>query len=309
MDGGAGLRKRNKGGASTFESTAQDDVVERVARHVRHLDVYSNNKLSPEFKVQTEMGGQISLVGWVVTLVLFLGELSTYLTVSTHEHMVVDTTLGHKLRIDMNVTFPAITCAEVHLDAMDVAGDFHPYMEQVRDTGTARAAREREERAKARGGRRSPSRGGHTHRGTPRAQHLKKKRIDSEGKPVADAVKEEANVVEQAKADVPALDENYCGSCFGAETTDTPCCNTCAAVVAAYTERGWGVSEVQRSAEQCLRERSDPMLAVQKGEGCNLAGWLEVNKVAGNFHVALGEVRARARARHAPAARVRRAKL
>ena len=132
MDGGAGLRKRNKGGASTFESTAQDDVVERVARHVRHLDVYSNNKLSPEFKVQTEMGGQISLVGWVVTLVLFFGELSTYLTVSTHEHMVVDTTLGHKLRIDMNVTFPAITCAEVHLDAMDVAGDFHPYMEQVR---------------------------------------------------------------------------------------------------------------------------------------------------------------------------------
>ena len=70
MDGGAGLRKRNKGGASTFESTAQDDVVERVARHVRHLDVYSNNKLSPEFKVQTEMGGQISLVGWVVTLVV-----------------------------------------------------------------------------------------------------------------------------------------------------------------------------------------------------------------------------------------------
>ena len=138
---------------------------------------------------------------------------------------------------------------------------------------------------------------------------MKKQRIDSEGKPVADAVKEEANVVEQAKADVPALDENYCGSCFGAETTDTPCCNTCAAVVAAYTERGWGVSEVQRSAEQCLRERSDPMLAVQKGEGCNLAGWLEVNKVAGNFHVALGEVRARARARHAPAARVRRAKL
>ena len=208
MDGGAGLRKRNKGGASTFESTAQDDVVERVARHVRHLDVYSNNKLSPEFKVQTEMGGQISLVGWVVTLVLFLGELSTYLTVSTHEHMVVDTTLGHKLRIDMNVTFPAITCAEVHLDAMDVAGDFHPYMEQVR-RGAARArdrATGRAKRALA-GGRRGRWEG----RGAAviavsraRSQHLKKQRIDSNGKPVSKAVIEEANVVEQAKADVPA---------------------------------------------------------------------------------------------------------
>ena len=235
MDGSSGLRKRGKAPAASFEPV-HDDVVERVARHVRHLDVYSNNKLSPEFKVQTEMGGQISLIGWIVTLVLFLGELSAYLTVSTHEHMVVDTTLGHKLRIDINVTFPAITCAEVHMDAMDVAGDFHPYMEQ----------------------------------------NMVKQRIDSDGKLVGDAVKEEANIVEQAKADVPALDENYCGSCYGAETAEVTCCNTCAAVVAAYNEKGWGVSEVERTAEQCVREKNDPMLAVQKGEGCNLAGWLEV---------------------------------
>ena len=28
---------------------------------------------------------------------------------------------------------------------------------------------------------------------------------------------------------------------------------------------------------------------MKKGEGCRLAGWLEVNKVAGNVHVAMGE--------------------
>jgi hypothetical protein len=39
------------------------------------------------------------------------------------EHMMVDTTLGEKLRINVNITFHALTCADVHLDAMDVAGD------------------------------------------------------------------------------------------------------------------------------------------------------------------------------------------
>ena len=32
----------------------------------------------------------------------------------------MDKTLGDKLRIALNVSFPALTCAEVHLDAMDV---------------------------------------------------------------------------------------------------------------------------------------------------------------------------------------------
>ena len=37
--------------------------------------------------------------------------------------MIVDTTLGQQLRINVNMTFHALTCAEAHLDAMDVAGD------------------------------------------------------------------------------------------------------------------------------------------------------------------------------------------
>ncbi len=37
--------------------------------------------------------------------------------------MVVDTTLGQQLIININISFHSLTCAEVHLDAMDVAGD------------------------------------------------------------------------------------------------------------------------------------------------------------------------------------------
>ena len=36
--------------------------------------------------------------------------------------MTVDTTLGQRLRVNVNMTFHALTCADVHLDAMDVAG-------------------------------------------------------------------------------------------------------------------------------------------------------------------------------------------
>ena len=35
----------------------------------------------------------------------------------------VDTTLGQRLKVNIDVTFHAITCAEINVDAMDVAGD------------------------------------------------------------------------------------------------------------------------------------------------------------------------------------------
>ena len=44
------------------------------------------------------------------------------MTPTMKEHMTVDTTLGQRLRVNVNMTFHALTCADVHLDAMDVAG-------------------------------------------------------------------------------------------------------------------------------------------------------------------------------------------
>jgi Endoplasmic Reticulum-Golgi Intermediate Compartment (ERGIC) len=39
------------------------------------------------------------------------------------EHLRVDTTLGKKLDVNLNMTFHAINCLDLHVDAMDVAGD------------------------------------------------------------------------------------------------------------------------------------------------------------------------------------------
>ena len=40
------------------------------------------------------------------------------------------------------------------------------------------------------------------------------------------------------------LDENRCESCYGAETSDQMCCNTCEDVREAYRKKGWALSEV-----------------------------------------------------------------
>lgn len=40
---------------------------------------------------------------------------------------------------------------------------------------------------------------------------------------------------------------------------------------------------------QCKREGFLEMIKAEEGEGCNMYGFLEVNKVAGNFHFAPGK--------------------
>lgn len=88
---------------------------------LKSFDVYT--KYDDEDKVQTTGGGLLSIIGWAIIAILVLGEVSNYVTPKIKEHMIVDTTLGKQLRINVNITFHALTCAEAHLDAMDVAGD------------------------------------------------------------------------------------------------------------------------------------------------------------------------------------------
>ncbi|XP_015748056.1 PREDICTED: endoplasmic reticulum-Golgi intermediate compartment protein 3-like [Acropora digitifera] len=84
------------------------------------------------------------------------------------------------------------------------------------------------------------------------------------------------------------LDENRCESCYGAETSDQMCCNTCEDVREAYRKKGWALSEVD-NIKQCTREGWKDKLETQRNEGCLVTGHLEVNKVAGNFHFAPGK--------------------
>ena len=43
----------------------------------------------------------------------------------------------------------------------------------------------------------------------------------------------------------------HCGSCYGAETTNRPCCNTCEEVKYAMDQRGWSYDSSKFS--QCYQ--------------------------------------------------------
>ncbi|GMI01179.1 hypothetical protein TrVE_jg7628 [Triparma verrucosa] len=179
--------------------------------------------------------------------VLCLNELYLFRCTTTETVITVDKALRQKLQFKINITFPALPCKEVHLDAMDVAGDNQLDI----------------------------------------SDHFMKQRITNDGKPILGSFKETLNSIE-AEPDDPTLDPSYCGDCYGAGETSTSCCNTCDSVLNAYSKKGWSTRTLLQTCPQCIREKKG-LHAITKGEGCNLSGTMEVNKVSGNFHVAMGE--------------------
>ena len=67
------------------------------------------------------------------------------------------------------------------------------------------------------------------------------------------------------------------------------CCNNCTALRDAYEYKGWSFTDSLKESEQCIRDVAFPFANVDKDEGCRINGYMNVNKVAGNFHIAHGE--------------------
>lgn len=114
-----------------------------------------------------------------------------------------------------------------------------------------------------------------------------KKRIDREGKALSDKPLKEVKLGE-GKEQAAELPADYCGSCYGAESYPGYCCNTCDQVQEQYRKKGWAFTNPD-GTEQCIREGYSQKLQEQFGEGCQVYGYLLVNKVAGNFHFAPGK--------------------
>ncbi|OMO94286.1 hypothetical protein COLO4_16433 [Corchorus olitorius] len=175
-----------------------------------------------------------------------------YLHAVTETKLVVDTSRGETLRINFDVTFPALACSILSLDAMDISGEQH--LDVKHD--------------------------------------IIKKRLDSHG----NVIEARQDGIGAPKIEKPLQrhggrlehNETYCGSCYGAEASDDDCCNSCEDVREAYRKKGWALSNPDL-IDQCKREGFLQKIKDEEGEGCNIYGFLEVNKVAGNFHFAPGK--------------------
>eukprot|EP01098_Paradermamoeba_levis_P013553 TRINITY_DN6209_c0_g2_i1.p1 TRINITY_DN6209_c0_g2~~TRINITY_DN6209_c0_g2_i1.p1 ORF type:complete len:395 (+),score=84.60 TRINITY_DN6209_c0_g2_i1:80-1264(+) len=227
---------------------------------LKKLDAYP--KTIEDFRVRTYSGAAVSIISTAIIALLFFSELSFYLTEEVHHELFVDTTRGEKLKINIDIIFPSLPCSYVSLDAMDMAGEHQLDV----------------------------------------AHNIYKKRIDHTGKPlgvvkedvlgslVSQIAKEKKNptpspppAAEGAKPSQPA-----CGSCYGAENELLKCCNNCEDVREAYRQKGWAFSNPD-GIEQCAREGWTDKMKDQQNEGCQIYGYLLVNKVAGNFHFAPGK--------------------
>ncbi|RWR93007.1 endoplasmic reticulum-Golgi intermediate compartment protein 3 [Cinnamomum micranthum f. kanehirae] len=237
--------------SNQIESICSSVAMDLMMRNLRKLDSYP--KTNKDFySRRTISGGIITLVSAILMLILFISELRLYLLAVTETKLVVNTSRGETLRINFDITFPALACSVVSLDEMDISGEQHF---DVR-------------------------------------HDIIKKRIDTHG----NVIKAWQDGIGAPKMEKPLQrhggrlehNETYCGTCYGPEASDEDCCNSCEEVREAYQKKGWGLSNPDL-IDQCKREGFLKRIKDEEGEGCNIYGFLEVNKVAGNFHFAPGQ--------------------
>ncbi|KAJ3096015.1 Endoplasmic reticulum-Golgi intermediate compartment protein 3 [Phlyctochytrium planicorne] len=203
-----------------------------------------------DFRIKTSSGALVTLISGAIILLLLISEFVDWQTVQVHPSLDVDRARKEKMNININITFPRVPCYLLSIDVMDVAGEHQNDVDHS----------------------------------------IIKARLDPNGNVV---VMEKGSIGdgggEAGKAMEKAVDPNYCGDCYGGVLPEgTTCCNTCDDVRRAYNERGWSFSEPDK-VEQCIREGFSQKIKEQANEGCNMHGYIEVNKVAGNFHFAPGK--------------------
>ena len=229
--------------------------------YTQMLDAFPTTK--EKHRLRTTSGGTISIIACFVMLFLFFYELGDYWYPPTRDTLLVDTSTGTKMKINFDFTFPNLACAVVNLDATDISGEKQKDVEH----------------------------------------NVFKRRLDSQGKQVGYHEKHEIGgtikSIDELHDKPAAVDpsdnrtavqkekERKCGSCYGAETDELKCCDTCEQVREAYRKKGWSFA-VRHNIRQCSREGFVDAVEQQRGEGCKVYGYIEVPKVAGNFHFAPG---------------------
>ncbi|CAH2066589.1 unnamed protein product, partial [Iphiclides podalirius] len=212
----------------------------------KQFDAYA--KTLEDFKVKTATGATITVVGVCLMILLFLSELYTYMSPNISEELFVDTSRGHKLRINFDIIVPSISCSYLVLDAMDSSGEQHLQMDH----------------------------------------NIHKRRLDLQGNPIEEPKKEEMLFSSTVKQNASDLAKYTCGSCYGAAFNDSQCCNTCEEVKEAYRLRRWALPDLA-TIEQCKDDESLETANLALKEGCQIYGYMKVNRVGGSFHIAPGK--------------------
>lgn len=228
------------------------------------LDVF--NKTDEDVRVRTNSGGLITVLCCLIAWFMILKEWQQLFEIQTVPQLVVDRDRIMKLDLNLDITFPSISCDLLTMDIMDDSGDLQL---DILDSG------------------------------------FTKTRIvyDNDGHVVElDQDKQifkpsDKNQVNGNKNDENGNNDNGCGSCYGAldqshndEKPDNEkiCCRTCDDVHEAYIKANWAFFD-GKDIEQCEREGYVKWINDHLNEGCRVQGTAKLNRIQGNIHFAPGK--------------------
>ncbi|KAJ3048652.1 Endoplasmic reticulum-Golgi intermediate compartment protein 3 [Rhizophlyctis rosea] len=202
-----------------------------------------------DFRVKTLAGATVTLFSGILIAFLVMTEFLDWTRSTLEPALQVDKARKEKMEINLNLTFPHVPCYLLSIDVMDVAGE---HQNDVHDS-------------------------------------IFKTRLDKNGNAIN---VEKAGLGDASKPVEEAIakrkDPKYCGDCYGGKKPESGCCNTCEDVQNAYIGMGWSFDNAGE-IEQCKEEHWVERIKSQSEEGCSLWGYLKVNKVAGNVHLAPGK--------------------
>ncbi|KAG7207514.1 hypothetical protein KM043_009146 [Ampulex compressa] len=219
---------------------------------IRQLDVHPKVREEADILVRTFSGAVVTIISTIIMGILFLSEVNYYLTPTLSEELFVDTSRGSKLRINLDIIVPTLSCDLLSIDAMDTTGEQHLQIEH----------------------------------------NIFKRRLDLNGKPIEDP--QRTNITDTkalSKTKDKVVEEStieICGDCYGASTDRLKCCNTCEDVREAYRIKKWQPPDPVE-IKQCQNDRSLEKMKNAFTQGCQIYGYMEVNRVGGSFHIAPGE--------------------
>ncbi|CAK9814971.1 Endoplasmic reticulum-Golgi intermediate compartment protein 3 [Anthophora plagiata] len=219
---------------------------------LRQLDVHPKVREEADILVRTFSGAVVTIISTIIMSILFLSEVNYYLTPTLSEELFVDTSRGSILRINLDIIVPTICCDLLSIDAMDTTGEQHLQIEH----------------------------------------NIFKRRLDLDGKPLEDPKKTDitdTKALSKTTAEtVESTTVKICGDCYGAASEDIKCCNTCEDVKNAYKSKKWAPPDLGE-IKQCQNDKSVEKMKTAFTQGCQIYGYMEVNRVGGSFHIAPGD--------------------
>ncbi|WFC97043.1 ER-derived vesicles protein erv46 [Malassezia brasiliensis] len=204
-------------------------------------------RTSDEARIRTNVGALITLLSGVLVAMLTISEFLDYRRVSVEPRLEVDLARDPKIAIHFNVTFPRVPCYLLSLDVVDIVGDMQVDINH----------------------------------------DVVKTRLDNQGRKLDTRGDRQLKGEAQRYLEEQGHDENYCGSCYGAEPPLGGCCNSCEEVRDAYVRSSWSFSNPDQ-IQQCRDEHWTERIRAMNHEGCNIAGEVHANRVVGNLHMSPG---------------------